>query len=70
MVTVAVSRMSEQQRDKKERLLTEVESRTQGSRPRTKKIRSQGQEQPYRGQTLSRPRTKMLEPKDQGRQRK
>ena len=49
--------------------ITEVESRTQGSRPRTqKKIRGQGQEQPFRGQTLSRPRTGML--KDQGHKRK
>ena len=50
---------------------TEVESRTQGSRPRTqKKIR--GQEQPFRGQILSRPRTGMLEAKakDQGHRRK
>ena len=31
-----------------------------------KKIRGQGQGQPYRGQTLSRPRTGMLEAKDQG----
>ena len=55
--------------------VTEVESRTQGSRPRleakdTKKIRGQGQGQgqPFRGQTLSRPRTGMLEAKakDQG----
>ena len=48
--------------------LAEVESRTQGSgpRPRTqKKIRGQGQGQPFRGQTLSRPRTAMLEAKDQ-----
>ena len=30
----------------------------------TKKFRSQGQEQPFRGQTLSRPRTGMLETKD------
>ena len=45
-------------------LLSEVESKTHGSRPRTqKKIRGQGQ--PFRGQTLSRPRTKMLEAKDQ-----
>ena len=43
---------------------SEVESRTQGSRPRTqKKIRGQGQGQPFRGQTLSRPRTGMLEAK-------
>ena len=54
-------------------LLTEVESRTQGSRPRPrtqKKI--QGQGQPFRGQTLSRPRTGMLEAKakDQGHKRK
>ena len=50
--------------------LPEVESRTQGSRPwpRTKKIRSQGQ--PFRGQTLSRPRTGMHEAKDLGRSRK
>ena len=65
--------------------ISEVESRTQGSRPRprtqkkseakakdTKKIRGQGQEQPFRGQTLSRPRTGMLEAKakDQGHSRK
>ena len=46
--------------------LPEVESRTQGSRPRPrtqKKIRGQGQGQPFRGQTLSRPRTGMLEAK-------
>ena len=38
----------------------------------TKKIRSQGQGQPFRGQTLSRPRTGMLEAKakDQGHKRK
>ena len=34
----------------------------------TKKI--QGQGQPFRGQTLSRPRTGMLEAKDQGHRRK
>ena len=34
----------------------------------TKKIRGQGQ--PFRGQTLSRPRTGMLEAKDQGHKRK
>ena len=34
----------------------------------TKKIRGQGQ--PYRGQTLLRPRTGMLEAKDQGHKRK
>ena len=34
----------------------------------TKKI--QGQGQPFRGQTLSRPRTGMLEAKDQGHKRK
>ena len=45
----------------------EVESRTQGLRPRTqKKIRGQGQ--PFRGQTLSRPRTGMLEAKDRNAQ--
>ena len=36
--------------------------RTQGSRPRTQK-KFQGQGQPFRGQTLSRPRTGMLEAK-------
>ena len=36
----------------------------------TKKIRGQGQGQPFRGQTLSRPRTGMLEAKDQGHSRK
>ena len=35
-----------------------------------KKIRGQGQGQPFRGQTLSRPRTGMLEAKDQGHSRK
>ena len=53
--------------------VSEVESRTQGSRPRIqKKIRDQGQGQPFRGQTLSRPRTGMLEAKakDQGHKRK
>ena len=46
-----------------------MESRTQGSRPRPRthnKIRGQGQGKPFRGQTLSRPRTGMLEAKDQG----
>ena len=55
--------------------LPEVESRTQGSRlrPRTqKKIPGQGQGQPFRGQTLSRPGTGMLEAKakDQGHKAK
>ena len=36
----------------------------------TKKIRGQGQGQPSRGQTLLRPRTGMLEAKDQGHKRK
>ena len=53
----------------------EVESRTQGSwpRPRTqKKIRGQGLGHPFREQTLSRPRTEMLEAKakNQGHRRK
>ena len=54
-------------------LFTEVESRTQGSRPRPrtqKKIRGQRQGQPFRGQTLSRPRTGMPEAKDQEHSRK
>ena len=44
-----------------------MESRTQGWRPKPrteKKIRDQGQGQPYRGQTLSRPRGGMLEAKN------
>ena len=62
--------------------MPEVESRTQGSRPRPrtqqknprqgqghKKIGGQDQEQPFRGLTLSRPRTGMLEAKDQGHRR-
>ena len=36
----------------------------------TNKIRGQGQGQPFREQTLSRPRTGMLEAKDQGHKRK
>ena len=36
----------------------------------TKKIRGQGQGQPFRGPTLSRPRTGMLKAKDQGHKRK
>ena len=36
----------------------------------TKKIRGQGQGQPFRRQTLSRPRAGMLEAKDQGHSRK
>ena len=53
--------------------LSEVESRTQGSRPRTqKKKRDQGQGQRFRGQTLSRPRTGILKAKakDQGHSHK
>ena len=36
----------------------------------TKKNRGQGQGQPFRGQTLSRPRTGTLEAKDHGHKRK
>ena len=36
----------------------------------TKKIRGQSQGQPFRGQTLSRPRTRMLKAKNQGYKRK
>ena len=53
--------------------VTKVKSKTQGLRPRTqKKIRDQGQGQPYREQTLSRPRAGMLESKakDQGHKHK
>ena len=48
----------------------EVESRTEGSRPRSRTQKIQGQGQPFRGQTLSRPRTGMLKAKDQGHSRK
>ena len=52
-------------------LLPEVDLRSQGSRPRTQKqIRDQGHGQPFRGQTLSRPRTLLLEAKDRGQCRK
>ena len=66
-------------------LTAEVESRTQGSRPRPRTQKtseakdslsedrhSRGQGQPFRGQTLSRPRTGMLETKakNQGHKRK
>ena len=42
--------------------MAEVESRTQGSRPRAQKI--QGQGHTFRGQILSRPRTGLLKAKD------
>ena len=45
-------------------------ARGQGQGQGHKKIRCQGQGQPFRGQTLSRPRTGMLEAKDQGHKRK
>ena len=46
--------------------------KARGQGQRHKKIRGQGQGQPFRGQTLSRPRTGMLEAKakDQGHKRK
>ena len=46
--------------------------KARGKVKNTKKIRGQGQGQPFRGQTLSRPRTRMLEAKakDQGHKRK
>ena len=49
-----------------------MESRTQGFSQGHKKIRGIGQGQPFRGQTLSRPRTGMLEAKakDQGHRHK
>ena len=48
-----------------------VEDTTLGAKAKdTKKFRGQGQGQPFRGQTLSRPRTGMLEAKDQGHRRK
>ena len=50
--------------------LAEVKSRTQSSRKGHKKIQGQSQAQPFRGQTLSRLKTGMLEAKDQGHKRK
>ena len=47
---------------------TRLEAKTKAKD--TKKIRGQGQGQPFRGQNLSRPRTEMLETKDQGHRRK
>ena len=44
------------------------DTRLEAKAKNTKKIRGQGQ--PFRGQTLSRPRTGMLEAKDQGHKRK
>ena len=44
--------------------------KTRGQGQGHKKIRGQGQGQPFRGQTLSRPRTGMLEAKDQGHKHK
>ena len=48
------------------------DARLEAKAKETKKIRGQGQGQPFRGQTLSRPRTGMLEvkAKDQGPRRK
>ena len=49
-----------------------VDTRLEAKAKDTKKIRSQGQGQPFRGQTLSRPRTGMLgaKAKDHGHKRK
>ena len=47
---------------------TRLEAKTKAKD--TKKIRGQGQGQPFREQTLSRPRTGMHEAKDQGHSRK
>ena len=51
---------------------TRLEAKARGQGQGHKKIRGQGQGQPFRGQTLSRPRTGMLEAKakDQGHKRK
>ena len=51
---------------------TRLEAKAKAKAKDTKKIRGQGQGQPFRGQTLSRPRTGMLEAKakDQGHSRK
>ena len=42
------------------------EHKAQGQGQEYKKIRDQGQRQPFRGQTLLRPRTGMFEAKDKG----
>ena len=44
--------------------------KTRGQGQGHKKIRGQGQGQPFRGQNLSKPRTAMLEAKDQEHRRK
>ena len=46
------------------------DTRLEANAKDTIKIRGQDQGQPFRGQTLSRPRTGMLEAKDQGHKRK
>ena len=46
------------------------DARLEANAKDTKKIRGQGQGQPFRGQTLSRPRTGILEAKDQRHRRK
>ena len=46
------------------------DTRLEAKAKNTKEIRGQGQGQPFRGQTLSRPRTGMLKAKDQGHKRK
>ena len=46
------------------------DTRLEAKAKNTKKIRGQGQGQLFRGQTLSMPRTGMLEAKDQGHKRK
>ena len=55
---------------KKQRWSRGHKARGQGQGRGHKKIQGQGQGQPFRGQTLSRPRTGMLEAKDQGHKRK
>ena len=51
---------------------TRLEAKAKAKDTKKKKIRGQGQGQPFRGQTLSRPRTGMLEAKakDQRHKRK
>ena len=67
--------LSRNNREEESRLIARVEvkdTRLEAKAKNTKKIRGQGQGQPFRGQTLSRPRTGMLEAKtkDQGHKRK
>ena len=69
VATVTLARASERKFSRGVRSRGGVED-TKLEAKDTKKIRGQGQGQPFRGKTLSRPRTGMLEATDQGHKRK